>query len=106
MEEEEEKRAEKALTLFMERAKPEKLRQKRGFGRVGKPNYSIDRKREFATNVLDYFAVNKGEPSDPKMWTHIRKNGKQTIIANNDVVEVESLSSDVDLNDCRGNNTG
>jgi hypothetical protein len=104
-EEEEEKRAEKAFALFMERAKEEKLRQKRCFRRVWKPKYSIDKKKEFATNVLDYLAVNKGEPSDPKTWTHTRKNGKQTIIANDDVNEVESLSSDVDLNDYRRSNT-
>jgi hypothetical protein len=105
MQQTEEERAEKALALYMERAKVENLRQKRGFGRIGKPNYGIDRKRQFATNVLDYLAINKGEPSDPKKWTHTRKNGKEITILNDENEEYSS-SSDVDISDYRKSYTG
>jgi hypothetical protein len=91
----------------MERAKKEKLKRKKGFRRVGKPEYNIDKKREFATNVLDYLAVNKGESFDPNTWTYTSKNGKQKTVVKDDVNEVVSCSSeDSELNDYRKPYTG
>jgi hypothetical protein len=95
----EEERTERALTLLMEKAKEEELRQKTSNRRERNP--TVDRKREFATNVLNYLAINKGESFDPKKWTYTNKNGKTKTIANDDENEVYSCSSDADLSDYR-----
>jgi hypothetical protein len=93
----EEELAEKTLAFYMKKAKQETERQKTYTHSERNP--PVDKKKEFATKVLNYLAINKGEPSDPKKWTHRRKDGKQITIDNDDVVEVESLSSDVDPED-------
>jgi hypothetical protein len=103
----EEEHAEKALALLMERVQEEKLRQKAGNRRVRKPVFSVDRKREFTINVLNYLAVNKGEPFDPNRWTYTSKNGEQKTVVKYDLNEVVSCSSeDSELIDYRKQNTG
>jgi hypothetical protein len=91
----------------MERTKEEKLRQKTGMRRVRKPVFSVERKREFATNVLNYLTVNKGESFDPSTWTYTSKNGEQKTVVKDDKNELVSCSSeDSELNDYRKQYTG